>query len=320
MGKVGFGIQRKVIAYSTLQSWKNVPHVSYVYEPDMTEFHDSFLLLRARIAQEHPEVPRVTFNTVILKAIAEGLQAAPSLNARFSYNSFFQDGRLDLLPSVDITVPWLLEDSSFITAVIPAVNQKTLLELSTSMEDLKRRLANTNLQELYGRIVIADTLHKLKRLDLSVLKRLVTIFLGRAGLARLRGEAKRQYYAIPPADRLEEKDINSGSVVVSNIGSLDKDQRGHFALLDVISPNVFAVGVGAVQKKPLVYIGPDGTEKIGIRKMLPMCLVFDHRAVDFSALVPFMKRMNDIFDNAAPGAGLGSWVEHQVHKEPRAGG
>lgn len=33
--------------------------------------------------------------------------------------------------------------------------------------------------------------------------------------------------------------------------------------------------------------------------MLPICLAFDHRALDFGEVVPFMKRLDDIFANPA---------------------
>ena len=31
--------------------------------------------------------------------------------------------------------------------------------------------------------------------------------------------------------------------------------------------------------------------------MLPICIAFDHRALDFGDIVPFLKRLDDIFEN-----------------------
>ena len=33
-----FGIQRKIVANMTTESWETIPHVSYLYEPDVTAF------------------------------------------------------------------------------------------------------------------------------------------------------------------------------------------------------------------------------------------------------------------------------------------
>ena len=37
-----FGIQRKIVANMTTESWQNIPHVSYQYEPDVTKFMEEF--------------------------------------------------------------------------------------------------------------------------------------------------------------------------------------------------------------------------------------------------------------------------------------
>lgn len=75
-------------------------------------------------------------------------------------------------------------------------------------------------------------------------------------------------------------------------------------LLDILPPQVFAVGISALQEKPGVYTDQRGEKAIGVRRYLPMCLAFDHRVMDFSGLVPFLKRMDEIF--ASP-AETGTW-------------
>ena len=75
-------------------------------------------------------------------------------------------------------------------------------------------------------------------------------------------------------------------------------------LLEILPPQVFAVGISALQEKPGVYTDQRGEKAIGVRRYLPMCLAFDHRVMDFSGLVPFLKRMDEIF--ASP-AEIGTW-------------
>ncbi len=36
--KIHFDLQRRVVSHMTSSSWRTVPHVSFVYEPDVTEF------------------------------------------------------------------------------------------------------------------------------------------------------------------------------------------------------------------------------------------------------------------------------------------
>lgn len=40
-----------------------------------------------------------------------------------------------------------------------------------------------------------------------------------------------------------------------------------------------------------------GNKSIEARKVLPICIAFDHRALDFGDIVPFLKRLDDIFEN-----------------------
>lgn len=35
---IHFGIQRKIVSNMTAESWETIPHVTYNYEPDVTDF------------------------------------------------------------------------------------------------------------------------------------------------------------------------------------------------------------------------------------------------------------------------------------------
>ena len=50
-------------------------------------------------------------------------------------------------------------------------------------------------------------------------------------------------------------------------------------------------------EKPLVVKKNDGRKEIEARNVLPICIAFDHRALDFGEIVPFLERLDDIFDN-----------------------
>jgi pyruvate dehydrogenase E2 component (dihydrolipoamide acetyltransferase) len=182
-----------------------------------------------------------------------------------------------------------------ITPTLQHAEKMSLMELTAAVSNISRRIGNTNINEMLYQAAFRDTVNELKKFNPVILSRILTSKFSRFGVKDLAGEEKKAYYKIPEDERLTEKDLLAGTVTVSNIGSLYQEQRGFFGLLEIIPPQVFAIGLGAVQEKPGVYVSPNGNKEIGIRKILPLCLVFDHRAVDFSAIVPFLKRVDQIF-------------------------
>jgi Pyruvate/2-oxoglutarate dehydrogenase complex, dihydrolipoamide acyltransferase (E2) component, and related enzymes len=287
-----FNLQRRAVAHMTSFSWQNIPHVSYVYEPDITDFYNEFI----KLAKERKNVGyKITFNTVMIKVIAEGLLLSPELNSYIEYNHKKTEGLTHILDEINVSIPWLLSDGKMITPTIPNVGKLSLNDISEYILSLAKRIEKTNIDEMLYRAAFADTVNELKKFNLTIMRRIIASQITRYKVRGLEGKEKEDYYKIPENERLTEKDIMSGTVTVSNIGSLYKEQRGFFALLEIIPPQVFAIGLGSVQERPGVYVQENGNKEIGIRKILPMCLAFDHRAVDFSSIIPFLKRLDEIF-------------------------
>ena len=92
-------------------------------------------------------------------------------------------------------------------------------------------------------------------------------------------------------------DIEQGTVMFSNVGSICRDVTGTPTLLDIVPPQVLAVVAAALQKKPMVVTDENGNDKIEVCQTIPFCIAFDHRALDFDGLVPFLNRLDDIFKN-----------------------
>ncbi|WP_160672211.1 2-oxo acid dehydrogenase subunit E2 [Clostridium sp. C8-1-8] len=288
-----FDLQRRVVSHMTSTSWKNIPHVSYIYEPDITDFFEEFSkLVRYKKSKDY----KITFNTIMIKVIVEGLLAAPDLNAHIKYNHKKSEGSTEILERINVSIPWLLSDGKMITPIIPDADKMSLEEIADYMIKLSKRIENTNVEEMLYKAVVADTIGELKKFNFTVIQRILASKVTRYGVKGLKGKEKEEYYKTAESERLTEEDIMSGTVTVSNIGSLYKEQRGFFALLEIIPPQVFAVGIGSVQERPGVYTKENKSKEIGIRKILPMCLAFDHRAVDFSSIIPFLKRVDEIFE------------------------
>lgn len=289
-----FDLQRKVVSHMTSESWKNIPHVSYLYEPDITGFYEKFTALAS---EKRASGQSLSFNTILLRVIAEGLKAAPELNAILEYCHRKGEGTVHVCDAINIAVPWLLPDGRIITPVLADVQAMTLAELSVAVSALGKKISNTNIDEMLYQAVVSDTVAELKKFHLNIFQRILAAKVSFHPLRGLRGKAKKDYYRMPEEHRLSARNLISATVTVSNIGSLYKEQKGCFGILEIIPPQIFAVGLGAVQEKLGVYVNENGEKEIGIRKVLPMCLAFDHRAVDFNTLVPFLKKLDEIFAN-----------------------
>ena len=287
-----FGIQRKMVSYITTESWQNVPHVSYLYEPDVTAFYQTYKRLNLSRDAEH----KITFNTVVMKAICEGLKAAPIMNAHIQFNRRFVTGKIETFEEINISMPTILPNGEMMTLNLRDFGSKNLDEMTAYIKAIRYRAEHSNLTEAMYTVSLQKTLETLRQGHLlQVLRKVIGANFGRSKVKHLHGKAKRDYEAIPESERLTMKDLEQGTVTISNIGSSYREQRGKFALLDIVPPQVAAFGVGALQDTPVSQKDETGATKIRIRSVLPICIAFDHRALDFGDTVPFQKKMDEIF-------------------------
>ncbi len=283
-----FGIQRKIVANMTSESWREIPHVSYMYEADVTELYDMYKEMNTQYLN------RITFNTLVLKIITEGLKAAPVMNSHLDFNRKLVRGQINTFENIDISMPTILPDGKMMTVNLRNFESRNLDEMTAYINDITRRAENTDLNEALFSVSFQDTLRKLKKGHiLKTVFRLIGSKTGKHRVRTLTGKTKKEYESIPETERLTAYDLEQGTVTVSNIGSTYLGQKGAMALLEIVPPQVCAFGVGAVQKRAVVT----ENDKIEARKILPVCIAFDHRAIDFGDIVPFMKRLDEIFEN-----------------------
>lgn len=247
-------VQRRMVAYKTTQAWDKIPHMAFTYEPDVTGFYAEFQRLRADYRAGGVSL---SLNTILLKAIVEGLKAAPALNSALSFEPAANSGRLEVFEEISVDIPWLLPDGRMMTLTAFDLKEKSLREISKQILSMREKASHTD----FGRLLEA------------------------AAAGRTAGA---------PSEGFQPKDIAGGTVTVSNLGSICQTS-GAVALLEILPPQVLAVGIASVQEKPGVFVNTAGQKEIGIRKFLPMCLAFDHRALDFGDIVPFIHRMDEIF-------------------------
>lgn len=288
-----FGIQRKMVSHMTTESWRNIPHVTYMYEPDVTELYKVYKKINeGRLADN-----KITFNTVMLKIISEGLKAAPIMNSHVEFNRKFVTGKIDSYEDINISMPTILPNGEMMTINLRNFGNRSLEDMSDYIRDVRIRAEKTNLTEAMYSISLDNTLGTLKQGQfLRVLMKLYGANFGKSKINHLHGKAKKEYESIPETERLIIKDLEPGTVVVSNIGSTYLSQRGAMSLLEIVPPMVSAFGVGSIQDKPVVVKNGDSKD-IEIRSILPICIAFDHRVLDFGDIVPFMKKLDSIFAN-----------------------
>lgn len=291
-----FGIQRKIVAAMTTESWQNIPHVSYLYEPDVTKFMTAFRAFNEELAKEGKHI---TINTAILKAIAEAVKEAPQMNAHLHFEPKLVRGKEKIYDNIDISVPWILPGGRMMTITMKDVGSKSLGEITAYTEQIDHKFKKTDLDEVMYSVSIHDTMENLSDFKLlSTVQRLYGSLTNKKHRVKhLTGEAKKEYESISESDRLTYEDLKQGTITVSNVGSITRGSFGSINMLMIIPPQVCAIGVAAVQRKPVVKKNAAGVEEIVPADLLPICLCFDHRSMDFGDLRPFLQKMDSIFNN-----------------------
>ena len=309
---VHFGIQRKIVANMTTESWANIPHVTYNYEPDVTEFMIEYKRLNEGVEPEK----KVTLNTIMLKIIVEGLKADPAMNAHIEFDRKLVRGQIHTFEDINISMPMVLPNGEMMTINLHNFENKNLDEMTAYIADVNRRIQNTDLNEVMFDVSLDNTLTALKKGKIKqTIYRLIGSKTGKQKVKTLSGKEKSAYYKIPETDRLTKHDIEQGTITVSNIGSTYREQRGATCILEIIPPQVCAIAVGAVQDKPVVVVNEQGEKEIAIRQIMPLCIAFDHRALDFGEIVPFLKKLDSIFEEPEI---IHTWKSEGISEESMA--
>ncbi len=291
-----FGIARKIVSNMTAESWETIPHATMTYEPDVTELFKEIKILNQDCTDK---TKKITINTVMLKIICEGLKAAPKMNTHLLFNRKLVRGTLKYFDNIDISMPMVLPSGEMMTVNMHDMGSKSLSEMTAAINDTIRRAKHSDMNEVMFEVSLDNTLTGLKNGKiLQTVRRLYgSKTPGKHMVHSLSGSAKKKYYSIPVSERLTKHDIEQGTTTVSNLGSIYREQRGVCALLEIIPPQTTAFAVNAAQRRPTVVKDENGNEKIEVRTVLPLTIAIDHRALDYGDVVPFMKKLDEIFAN-----------------------
>ncbi|MCL2431835.1 MAG: 2-oxo acid dehydrogenase subunit E2 [Nitrososphaerota archaeon] len=290
MGKE-LNLLQKAISYKTTESWTTIPHITFIYEADATEILNKF----GKLNEKNQDL-KLTINTLLLKICTEAIKTAPQVNAHIKYNSKRIAGKIEVIKNINISMPWLLENNEIVVINLRNFEDKTLVEMQEYINKIAQKINNCNIHIPLYRVSVSIMIEEMKK---GHLLRATYALLG-AAFDKTKPNKKdiKEYDKIPIKDKIIPPDLQPGTITISNLGSVCKGLNGFMGILEVIPPQVFAIGIGSIQEKPCVIKNENNEKFIAIRKVIPICLGFDHRALNFGDIVPFIQKMEHIFEHS----------------------
>ena len=95
-------------------------------------------------------------------------------------------------------------------------------------------------------------------------------------------------------------DVSDGTFTLNNTGAFGSFLGG--AIIN--HPQAAILNTESITKRPVVIEHPDGSESIGIRPMMNLCLSFDHRVIDGAEAMAFLNDVKSQFESSRFG-----WTE-----------
>ena len=288
-------VRSRVVSNALVNSQREIPGVGCTYNADVTAFWDAYKKLQAECGYELP------FNSLMMKVLVEGLKAAPRLNALFEYNHKATSGRMIIKKHIDVTMPVCLENGDTFQIKIRHLEDKSLRETAEQIEEVKEKLKHTNfnraLFQLAGQRMAG---YAAKGKLLSTFAQFRGAYFGKAKIAKFSKLVNPKYYKKRPHDPnrpqgLKVEDFTEGTVCFTNWGTLYEDLAVNITYIPPLYPQVFMFGTGRVREEEYCFKDDSGKVDIGTKKILPLTMVFDHKIGGANDLMPFIKKMDEIF-------------------------
>lgn len=284
-----FNLKSRISGYILTKAQQNMPTVGYNYEADITKLWAEFQELKARC--DYP----LSFNTLMMRILVEGLKAAPRLNSHIDFNTTTSCGTLVVKKHIDVAMPVLMENGETFPIKVRNAEGKTLRELSEQTGELLEKLKNTDVDKVMFDVVTQRTLGLLLKGDIiPTIAQTVTGYVGKHKVAKL-----KDLFNPSPKDgtTLEMNDLNEGTVCMTNWGVLYDGLKGNVTYTPLLYPQVFLMAIGVVRDSDFAFRNEKGEVDIGTKKLLPITLMFDHRIGAFNDVMPFIKKLDEIFAN-----------------------
>lgn len=277
------------ISGNVLTNAQDMPTPGYTYDADITEFWNEYQRYRKEV--DYP----LTFNDIMIRAMVEGLKIAPRLNSFIEYNRLCTTGRLIIKKHIDIALPVLLDSGETFPVKLRNAEEKSLKEIAIRTVELTSMLRNNDLDLLLFNMIAQRTVgFILKGKILSTVCQTAAGYFGKNKIAKFSEIGK---LAPKGPEYLEIQDVNEGTVCFSNLGALDKTLNGRVTNAPLLFPQVFLMAIGCARDENYVFRNEKGEIDMGTKKILPITLTFDHRIGGFGDILPFIKKLDEIFAN-----------------------
>lgn len=277
------------VSGNVLTNAQDMPTPGYTYDADITKFWEEFRKMQKECDYH------LTFNDLMIRTMVEGLKTNPRLNSYMEYNRLISSGRLIIKKHIDIALPVLLDSGETFPVKLRSAEEKSLKEIALRTVELTHMLKNTDVDHVLFDMIAQRTIgFLLKGQIVSTLAQTVTGYVGKYKVAKFSGIGKR---APKGPGYLEINDLNEGTVCFTNLGAVDKNLNGRVTNAPLLYPQVFLMAIGGARDENYVFRNEKGEIDMGTKKILPITITFDHRIGGFGDILPFIRKIDEIFAN-----------------------
>ncbi|MBQ1996234.1 MAG: 2-oxo acid dehydrogenase subunit E2 [Clostridia bacterium] len=288
-------IRDRLTSNVLVNSQRNIPGTACSREADVTKLWEAFQKLKKEC--DYP----LTFNSLIIKVLVEGLKAAPRLNAHFEYNHRATSGRLIIKKHIDVAMAVCLDSGETFQIKLHHLEDKSLREIALQSEDVKLRIGETRLKSVMFNVARQRMMGLAAKGQLiSTFSQFRSAYFGKAKIAKFSNLFKKKSYknsGNKTRNGLKVDDFTEGTVCYTNWGTLYDKLDVDITYIPPLYPQVFLFGTGRVHDKCCVFEEADGNFRMGKKKVLPMAMIFDHKIGGAADLMPFIKKVDEILEN-----------------------
>ena len=284
-----FNLKARISGNVLVNAQRNIPTPTYIYEADVTKFYEEYKKLKASCG--YP----LSFNTLMMRLLVEGLKVAPRLNAHIQYNHTASAGRVIVKKHIDVAMPIFMDQGVTFPVKVRGIEDKSLKEISEQICDIMKRLEKTDVDGLMFDLIQQRMIGwLLKGKFYSTTLQILSGFVGKYSVTSLKDVFNKKQ---KDPESLDMYAFNEGTVCFTNTGTLCHDLTGHISYGPLLYPQVFLLGISNIKDVEYAYKNEDGVVDIGTKKMLPITLAFDHRLGGFGDVIPLVKKFKEVFEN-----------------------
>ena len=288
----------KMLSNVFVNGQRKSPVVCTLYKADVTKFIEAFDKLREECDY------KLTLNAIMLKVLTECLKAAPRLNAHYKYNHTATAGQYIIKKNINVSMAICKSDGTIFQMKLQKLEEKSLKEIALMAADARERLENADLEEVMFEASRQHIIGELSKGNIiSPLRQALSASFGKNKVVHLSETLKSDFLKIigkkelQPDCEVKVEEINEGTVCFTNWGAICDSPNFNIVSGPLLYPQVFLFSMGRLREEKFAYEDEKGNVRLGNKKMLPLGLNFDHKIGGAYELIPFITKLEEIFEN-----------------------